>query len=732
MVLLHELAHVKRFDWLTQLFAGAAAAIYWFNPLAWFAARRMRIEREQACDDLVLRSGSKASDYADELLQIANAFGGRRWDNRAAIPMARRSSLESRLLSILTDGRERRSLKRWIVATAFVVMTGIVVPVAMLQAAENDNPPAEPDKGSDKKIESADTYRNWVTAATDTNTPFDEFALAQIAGDKPIAPSADEELVQAAIRQGLKNVRITRENGRIILQVDRWTVKADSAEVDQRTGKIRFRGKVVGPKELSFEGRPIKEATVRKHLSEIPSREFTVLELAVTTDELSWRRVNEFRSRYARLANELGFEHSSFIGVHKAATKGSASQARKSPPRTINAMGHPVAPRTAQQKTADQLQERLLAIAKRQMEEARRRVEVGAATEDDYLEAAYAYEVARDPDNKLRHAEVRVKLLESRHRGLQARRNVGTSTERDVEKAEIAKIQAELEYLRLKHAATRTTAARPDVRDSVTYWMSQALRYRDSALDQLRISYDAQAATLAEQQKKYVDQHPIITQSKRKLAQTAEQIRARIQRLHEAAVAPQRPSQKPGTKTERTAMLKQLRKLAGKEQWNVLAAVHQDPILLNLIGKLNAHEQSLQSLQNSFDTRHPNVLKEKGSLALVTEQLAKRVSAILKGMEIEISAMTEAQPRRFTVLGRVTSPGVMEMPNGVRQIPLLDAVARAGGFTRYANTSSIKIRRREGGKDKVYSVSAKKLAETPEQQFMVLPDDQITVTERVF
>ncbi|HXS69122.1 MAG TPA: M56 family metallopeptidase [Candidatus Polarisedimenticolia bacterium] len=106
IVLLHELAHVKRRDCLAQSIARLICAAYWMNPLAWLAARRMCIERERACDDLVLNGGCKASDYASELVQIASAF--RRVTQAAGIAMARNSNLEQRVTAIVDPSRARR------------------------------------------------------------------------------------------------------------------------------------------------------------------------------------------------------------------------------------------------------------------------------------------------------------------------------------------------------------------------------------------------------------------------------------------------------------------------------------------------------------------------------------------------------------------------------------------------------------------------------------------------
>ena len=68
MTVLHELAHVKRADWLTQTLAQLVRAVYWFHPLVWVALRRIQLEADRACDDMVLKAGSKASGYAEHLV----------------------------------------------------------------------------------------------------------------------------------------------------------------------------------------------------------------------------------------------------------------------------------------------------------------------------------------------------------------------------------------------------------------------------------------------------------------------------------------------------------------------------------------------------------------------------------------------------------------------------------------------------------------------------------------
>jgi HEAT repeat protein/beta-lactamase regulating signal transducer with metallopeptidase domain len=136
VVLLHELAHVKRRDCLTHVLAQAACAFYWFNPLAWLAVKRARAERERACDDLVLACGTRGSEYADLLLEMARVLRGDRFPallGGASLAMAHRSQLEGRLMAILDPRVPRSGLTRARAAVVVAVALCTVAPLAALQ-----------------------------------------------------------------------------------------------------------------------------------------------------------------------------------------------------------------------------------------------------------------------------------------------------------------------------------------------------------------------------------------------------------------------------------------------------------------------------------------------------------------------------------------------------------------------------------------------------------------------
>jgi beta-lactamase regulating signal transducer with metallopeptidase domain len=135
-VLVHEMAHVKRLDALTQLAGQLALALFWFDPLVWIANRRMQLEREHACDDYVLRHGTSPSQYAEELLSMVRALGTPEHRSAqpafAALAMARRSEFEGRMLSILDPVLERHPLSKGRTLLSAVAALLLVAPLAAL------------------------------------------------------------------------------------------------------------------------------------------------------------------------------------------------------------------------------------------------------------------------------------------------------------------------------------------------------------------------------------------------------------------------------------------------------------------------------------------------------------------------------------------------------------------------------------------------------------------------
>jgi len=137
VVLLHELAHAKRWDCLTQIITRVVCALYWLNPLVWVAARRMSIERERASDDWVLRSGYRASDYAAHLVAIARRF---QWQPRlTGIAMARSSQLRGRVAAIV-DASRARGLRPATALGIAILMSTIALSVSGRSPAATRSP----------------------------------------------------------------------------------------------------------------------------------------------------------------------------------------------------------------------------------------------------------------------------------------------------------------------------------------------------------------------------------------------------------------------------------------------------------------------------------------------------------------------------------------------------------------------------------------------------------------
>jgi beta-lactamase regulating signal transducer with metallopeptidase domain/ribosomal protein L7Ae-like RNA K-turn-binding protein len=205
-VLLHELAHVARLDCLTHSLALATCAVYWCHPAVWLIARRVRIERELACDDRVIDAGTEPREYASHLLEIAYSLGGRRAP-ALAVCMARPRQLEGRMLAALDSARNRR------LPSTRVRIAGAALAVAVVAALAAARPAVT---AADEAPPAAD--RHWPASSDEpTDLSVARFAVRELAVKKQVKEIAHLPLdglkeARAAVRVAASLVGIAQEN----------------------------------------------------------------------------------------------------------------------------------------------------------------------------------------------------------------------------------------------------------------------------------------------------------------------------------------------------------------------------------------------------------------------------------------------------------------------------------------------------------------------------------------
>jgi beta-lactamase regulating signal transducer with metallopeptidase domain len=106
-VLLHELAHLRRWDEWTNLAQKVLRAVFFFHPAVWFVENRLSLEREMACDDLVLSQTANPRAYAECLVSLAEKNLLQRGLALAQAAVGRMRQTSLRVLQILDAGRSK-------------------------------------------------------------------------------------------------------------------------------------------------------------------------------------------------------------------------------------------------------------------------------------------------------------------------------------------------------------------------------------------------------------------------------------------------------------------------------------------------------------------------------------------------------------------------------------------------------------------------------------------------
>jgi beta-lactamase regulating signal transducer with metallopeptidase domain len=157
-VLVHELSHLQRHDPLWRAVGALARVLHWYHPLVWLGFDRLRSESEHACDEAVVRSGQRPSDYAETLLTIATMPAGA--VPQAATAMVRRNGLESRIEAILAGRGLGAVGRRQRVALEMVAgVVGLVLAIAQPVAGGSSTAPSPTPRAAGAESNS------WITRA---------------------------------------------------------------------------------------------------------------------------------------------------------------------------------------------------------------------------------------------------------------------------------------------------------------------------------------------------------------------------------------------------------------------------------------------------------------------------------------------------------------------------------------------------------------------------------------
>ena len=133
-ILAHELAHVRRYDYLVNLFQTAIEIILFYHPAVWWISRKLREERENCCDDLALQVAQDRLIYASALAQL---------EEGRVLPLAMTASGGSLLQRIRRiAGAHERKTSAW---PLWILIGGILslACMAKLKASEDSTPTAE-------------------------------------------------------------------------------------------------------------------------------------------------------------------------------------------------------------------------------------------------------------------------------------------------------------------------------------------------------------------------------------------------------------------------------------------------------------------------------------------------------------------------------------------------------------------------------------------------------------
>ncbi|MFN0053010.1 MAG: PQQ-binding-like beta-propeller repeat protein [Planctomycetales bacterium] len=223
-ILAHELAHVRRHDFVVNLLQTLIETLFFYHPAIWWLSRRIRVEREHCCDDLVVQALGNRAEYGRALVAVEELRGRA---SVLALGVADGSLLHRiRRIAGLGGVRPASRLSDLVIPTVIGLATiAMVLPLAFGTLAEQDilNSNETSDAtDTTESTESDDEQNESATSGVQSVPPLLEFRIAAQPADseppEPVDPlernvslNGDQRTLQSALEQVAAQAGLTLE-----------------------------------------------------------------------------------------------------------------------------------------------------------------------------------------------------------------------------------------------------------------------------------------------------------------------------------------------------------------------------------------------------------------------------------------------------------------------------------------------------------------------------------------
>jgi bla regulator protein blaR1 len=306
-VLLHELSHIKRQDYIINLLLSLIQTILYFNPFIKLFIKRAEVERENCCDELVLQFEYDKLSYASALLELEKNAQG---IPQLAMAAANKNYLLSRIEKIVGI-KKKPSFNTYHFSGAFAVMLMLFVINSILIAGKDKlvglpfQDMSEPiaffvNTEESNNLAKADQNISELAAAKTVEAP-NKPTTKETATEEPNIPEIREESLPA----------IAKHSAFIQVAADQTEVNLDKEQKDQVAKTIQDTRRVLELSWLEVEKSigdgmtaTEKEKAKQQYMAEINKINWQNVEKGLKTqyDEVNWDEINENLNQSIELA----------------------------------------------------------------------------------------------------------------------------------------------------------------------------------------------------------------------------------------------------------------------------------------------------------------------------------------------------------------------------------------------------------------------------------------------